>query len=837
MRKSYLTVLLFLLGGYLFAQEQIINSFDAEHPDTNYWQYFDNQGGQHYQTSENADSALGWMVLTYPSDNVAEGTGAMSIEYSAQNIESWGGYTKLEHWNPDSNGVYDWSMYDTVSFWYNNVVPQSESGRVHVRFNIHDASNSPNGYNVYDVGEVEYYYSFEYILDSEPGWHRWDIPLVNNANWDGLGFNLTGWAGITGNSVLDKDKIKGFSLEFSINGGGEGDYVTGQILFDKLHLRGVSEKPWLIFNGKTVNPALGAFTWGQSSLELVEGGGIDPATNALLWTQGDEWANGWSGAGWNVDPPMDLGFRWPLDSLRFALKADAGTNSPIRVQFESPNGAWGSAIDITADDQWHVYAIALADFYNTDGAKPDWDSTNITVVQFMGEGNATAGKKLYFDYIWTGSPVIDVIAPEAPALVTAAGGEYVNLITWTDVPGETGEVYDIYYSTSPITDVTDPGLEMVESSVGENIGFSEHVLRAPVMDQEVTYYYAVVCTDASGNVGALKAADASVTNTAQGVTVINPAAPPSFVADGDLTEWAGIAPFRMYPEDGTGNVVTNTSIDGNADLSVDAYVAMDAEYLYFAFDVEDDIFSNDHATSYLRDGCDLFIGLYDWRGPSHISYELGDEPDYHFRFVADSAMFDQFGGLSFAYPNDGNYAFVEKFPSGYAIEGRVSFAQIAAASEPDAALFTPVVGKRIKIDYSINDADATGEREGIMCYSQDNEDQSWRDVFRWTYTWIGDQFVDVDENGQIPLNYELSQNYPNPFNPSTIIKYSVVQKGNVSLKVYNLLGQEVATLVNKVHAPGAYEINFDASELATGMYIYQIQAGSFVTSKKMLLIK
>ncbi|MDX1700856.1 MAG: T9SS type A sorting domain-containing protein, partial [Melioribacteraceae bacterium] len=117
------------------------------------------------------------------------------------------------------------------------------------------------------------------------------------------------------------------------------------------------------------------------------------------------------------------------------------------------------------------------------------------------------------------------------------------------------------------------------------------------------------------------------------------------------------------------------------------------------------------------------------------------------------------------------------------------------------------------------------------------EDQSWNNVSRWTYTWIGTSPVDVDQETTIPLRYELTQNYPNPFNPTTQIKYSILKQGNVSLKVFNILGQEVKTLVNEVKAPGVYQVDFDASELATGMYIYQLQAGDFVSAKKMLLVK
>lgn len=92
---------------------------------------------------------------------------------------------------------------------------------------------------------------------------------------------------------------------------------------------------------------------------------------------------------------------------------------------------------------------------------------------------------------------------------------------------------------------------------------------------------------------------------------------------------------------------------------------------------------------------------------------------------------------------------------------------------------------------------------------------------------------EVDNN----FSYNLSQNYPNPFNPSTSIKYEIANTANVTLKVYDVLGAEVATLVNKVQAPGSYTATFDASRLTSGVYIYEITAGDFVKSAKMMLLK
>ncbi|HEX9251517.1 MAG TPA: M28 family peptidase [Ignavibacteriaceae bacterium] len=85
--------------------------------------------------------------------------------------------------------------------------------------------------------------------------------------------------------------------------------------------------------------------------------------------------------------------------------------------------------------------------------------------------------------------------------------------------------------------------------------------------------------------------------------------------------------------------------------------------------------------------------------------------------------------------------------------------------------------------------------------------------------------------------FALEQNYPNPFNPTTKINYSIKEKGNVELKIFDLLGSEIATLVNEEKAPGNYEVFFDASRLSSGVYLYTIKSGSFVQTRKMMLMK
>jgi hypothetical protein len=95
----------------------------------------------------------------------------------------------------------------------------------------------------------------------------------------------------------------------------------------------------------------------------------------------------------------------------------------------------------------------------------------------------------------------------------------------------------------------------------------------------------------------------------------------------------------------------------------------------------------------------------------------------------------------------------------------------------------------------------------------------------------------VNNNPNSPYTFALHQNYPNPFNPTTKINYSVASRSIVSLKIYDILGREVTTLVNTEKNPGNYTINFDASKLASGIYLYKLTAGNYISTKKMVLLK
>ena len=103
--------------------------------------------------------------------------------------------------------------------------------------------------------------------------------------------------------------------------------------------------------------------------------------------------------------------------------------------------------------------------------------------------------------------------------------------------------------------------------------------------------------------------------------------------------------------------------------------------------------------------------------------------------------------------------------------------------------------------------------------------------------WVEVTGVKNDNNQNILSEYHLSQNYPNPFNPTTTIEFQLKTAGKVQLKVYNMLGKEVASLLDIKMAPGFHQVNFDASSLASGIYFYKLMANEFVATKKMIIMK
>jgi hypothetical protein len=176
--------------------------------------------------------------------------------------------------------------------------------------------------------------------------------------------------------------------------------------------------------------------------------------------------------------------------------------------------------------------------------------------------------------------------------------------------------------------------------------------------------------------------------------------------------------------------------------------------------------------------------------------------------------------------NDG--VLTEEGP-GYNLEVKIPLANLG---------IDPALGTEIGFELQLDNADAIGPRTSMQKWWS-SSNGSWNNAANWGYARLGPAIVTgvASHSGQVARSFGLAQNYPNPFNPSTEISFTLAKSEKVKLSVYNLLGKEVAVLVNGMRNAGSQTVTFDAKNLSSGVYFYKLEAGSTVLAKKMMLLK
>lgn len=830
-----------------------------------------------------------YMNLTNDPDHY-EGTGSMKIDYSIEGAEGWGGYavrTTYIPGNTDALPYLDFSTGTELSLWYKVTDPvvMTLDGTFFMEFKLAEIDGA-------GARDLWLHHAAIDFSDVSNGWINVKMPLVyiepggNNTEGFILQFG-------DGDQALQLDHIKGFEVALvylTAGGGTPPPTASGSILLDRMEVLGNRYTPFHTFDDTPSDFFVvddmswagagneGSIALSNNTTDFVEGTGSMQLDYMVNCSQ--TWG-GYINMQRNLAaPPDSFGNRTALVLYLKNPTPYTGTNDRLTMRFfiiENNTGVnedWVLEVPIDIDEasEWTRYYMPLDTgliwtdpeghqrFPNDGFAQPWWNpqgdfefnpaSIVAWKIELSAGGNeyGTQGEQLsgtlLFDVLQqSGFQFDDHEPPPAPQSIAIFPGTYTNLVTWADVPDEVGEKYFVYASNNPITELTAPGVDLIGQNISENLQVYDHLLLSPKTDEPVTFYYAIVCQDFAGNIGE-PGFSGSTTNTAKGIAVVSLDIP-NFVADGDLSEWSGIQEFKMYVDDLDPFGHPQYTIDDDADCSGSAWLAIDAEYLYVAYDVDDDVFYpvDPLQNSWELDAPDLFIGLYNWQGEMHSSYHRGSEPDYHIRFNEQLARNDD-GTASYdsLLVEGPNYFFGEKFPSGYTVEAKISLNDLATKrNNPDAETDQIYVtkGMRFPVDHGINDndGDPVAKREGIMFYSVTNVDVGWQRPNLWSYTWVEDWVLDAEEDGQVVNSFSLSQNYPNPFNPVTQIRYSIEKAGDVTLKVYDVLGRQVAELINTNQAPGVYTVNFNAESFASGVYLYKIESGSFRETKKMILMK
>ena len=249
--------------------------------------------------------------------------------------------------------------------------------------------------------------------------------------------------------------------------------------------------------------------------------------------------------------------------------------------------------------------------------------------------------------------------------------------------------------------------------------------------------------------------------------------------------------------------------------------------IYFFVDVSDDTLTTSAANSYENDSVEIY---FDGDNSKGTEYDTVDDVQVRVEYNDPAGVSDGIdgGGTILNDVIDAmNYAAVANEDlDGYKVE--MSFLIDI--------LDLPATGTSFGFEVQINEND-TGTRTALLRW-HDQANEGWHDMSVLGNATMNPPNAIGDLNeATMPTDFALNQNYPNPFNPTTTITYSINKAAKVNLTVYNILGKEVATLVNQVQNANSYDVSFDGTNLSSGVYFYKLQVGANVETKKMVLMK
>ncbi|MFN1834204.1 T9SS type A sorting domain-containing protein [Balneola sp. MJW-20] len=581
-----------------------------------------------------------------------------------------------------------------------------------------------------------------------------------------------------------------------------------------------------------------------------------------MWWTIPAWAR--DGQWHDIAVPLPPRTSSALDSAKVGKNLD-GTDLAVEVdtlfKYWSYAGAWGNGNGV-----WD----------NTD---PNWQEFDWESVKYAGRhtDHNTGGGNIYFDYFSVGVPPSELVdtPPAAPAGVTVSNADGVNTVSWAANAGVGG--YDVYFSETPITDVGSSEVTLLASLASDAASY-DHEVVAPheTLAGDITLYYAVTAKSDFGAqsdpgtasvTGNAKAAE----NYAYELTTEAVDAVFDAILTGTMPDAATLASF--FPESYVPFQITEDAYytgeggppTGNADLSTKHWIGFEASSgaLILYSEVTDDILSLnavgagtlfDAANgSWNYDSIEMGIGNYSpasfFAGSTHSDMERGDDPDYQFRLggVTDGAdtLGYAFENFRFAGLVDNSESITEATSTGWRVLTYFDTAFLAGGDSSDVAFSFPTATevKTYPLNIAYNDADASGVRETQVSWGPKAGNNFW---WNTPSTWEVVAFVGRDmvtsadeETNENPYTFSLDQNYPNPFNPTTNISFTLEASTEVTLEVFNMLGQKVATIANNQRLnAGRHTMTFDASSIASGVYLYRISTGSsFVQTRKMILIK
>ena len=512
--------------------------------------------------------------------------------------------------------------------------------------------------------------------------------------------------------------------------------------------------------------------------------------------------------------------------------------------YDSSTLVWGEWNTLSIDVQ------ALIDSGMVDPQKPA-----VVGVQTFDNDPQTWSGNLYFDNLTlNGIPEPEGALASPPLVISMdttsvpGGSGMVHYVRFDWVDNTLGtETYNIYMSTSPFTSIEEQGV--IKYAGGIPHGFQSYAHRPYTSDgSEMTYYYAITATDGITETDYTTESSGSITlpTTPNWKILYVEDFSSSFVLDGLNTEFLPyVDEYQITPE--TGAYADGSAWEpGGSDLDFKVTMIMDDEYLYYSGDVtDDDLREVDGGfQAWQGDALELYMGFYNILDLDELHQKgdnIGAGGDWRISFTSMGDV-QLSGYISSEVPGLESVVFAKFTGDGYIVEAKYNLDSLAGGDfQVTNGMLMP-----FKIDNTDMDPVLGGDEErtlmcgvGSVAEAGDIDlDSPWRRPHCWgVLEVIGGPTSVQNKIVSTPREFRVYDNYPNPFNPATTIQYDIPKNALVQVKVFDILGREVATLVNKKQAAGTYSINFDASNLANGIYIYKITADNYSSVKKMMLLK
>ncbi len=790
-----------------------------------------------FEIDENGFYDNGWGsgldAVTKVDDPAGSGSGVLSLDYNGTNK----GVIQKDNVTP-SGQVMSFGIYLTAD------TPDSLSFKIWAQ-DKNTWSWTQVVYYVYEIPKEVWYpitYDMEAMYvnpDISFDYHGFDIGKmgIEIANWDEHDAD-TSWA--------------------------------GPIYFDNFEFLGIETgSKWVLadWESEAADPYFTVNGWGSVNNGISTfGRAADPTGNSdgVLLSTWNFIADSTNSKDAFSAAPVDLTTGATAICLDIFVPVDFPAGIDIEMWAQAHDWGWNSwqfpvsDSTIIVPGQWCTMTVDLVE--NAEALK-------------LAEGNPkNFGVQIASTVDWTGDIYFDnytVLGIEAPDAVLHTPLLQVSVtdttfetglpvqnarLTWDDSDQPGLETFDIYMSENAITDLSSDDVIKIATNVPHGEGHWNHRPWTPD-GSEKSFYYAIIAKQAGevteltseGTVGPAVFTQTSIPAHA----TYDPNFGSIFTLDGMDTEFTEeYKAHMMIPESASGDSSAGWSLE-STDLMFHNTFVFDDDYLYISADVTDDDIVTEQGVSqaWKGDALEFYIGMYD----------ISDIKEYH---TVGSVLGEGTGDHRFSFTSYGTlelsgYIIVAEYKGiesvvyqkwggdGYIIEARVPVDSLAGSGgfEVKKGAMLPIRIDNTDRDMSHGDESRTllagwGGSSGSDGGNHDN----WKRPSCWGYLMIGEGDVAIDDDVAVAGEFKLHNNYPNPFNPTTNIKFQIAAHENVKLAIYDMLGNNVKTLVNEKRPVGVYNVQWDGTNdmginVSTGVYFYKLSTKNHVATKKMLLMK